>query len=195
MRGAIAKIESFWNPLVSLAYRAQTGHPYSLTFRGDANGDGTSGNDAFYVPTGPNDSKVTWADATQEANFFAFVNANKDLKKYMGQVMPANSSYNSWQHTIDLHIEQDLPIIPGVKCALFADCLNFANLLSKKWGVVNGLDWSTSYSGYNRSVAQANYNPTTNQYAYTFTSSTLGTPINFTDLSRYQIQVGAKISF
>ncbi|MFI5358082.1 MAG: hypothetical protein ACHQ4G_12175, partial [Opitutales bacterium] len=179
---------------VSLVFRAQTGHAFSWVFSGDANGDGISGNDSFYVPTGPSDPKVAWANPTQEANFFAFIN-NTDLKKYMGQVAPSNSSFNPWQKTLDIHVEQDIPIYHGMKLSLFADCLNFANLIKKSWGVVNGLDFSTSYNGYNRSVASATYNPTTAQYVYTFTSSTLGTPINFTDLSRWQLQVGAKLSF
>jgi Carboxypeptidase regulatory-like domain len=179
---------------ISAIFRAQTGHAYSWVFSGDANGDGISGNDSFYVPSGPNDPKVTWADATQQANFFNFV-ANTDLRKYMGQVVPANSSFNPWQKTLDVHLEQEIPIYRKARLSVFFDCLNFANLFNKNWGVVNGLDFGNSYSGYNRSVASATYNAATNQYAYTFTSSTLGGQITFTDLSRWQLQIGAKLEF
>lgn len=179
---------------ISAVFRAQTGHAYSWVFSGDANGDGIQGNDAFYVPTGPSDPKVAWADPNQEAAFFSFVNTT-DLKKYLGQVVPANSSYNPWQKTVDLHLEQEIPIYRRAKLTAYLDCLNFANLLNKNWGVVNGLDFATSYNGYNRAVASATYNAAKNQYNYVFTSSTLGTEINFTDLSRWQIQLGLKLSF
>jgi len=179
---------------ITAIFRAQTGHAYSWIFNGDANGDGVSGNDSFYVPSGPSDPKVTWADATQQANFFNFV-ANTDLKKYMGQVVPANSSFNPWQKTLDVHLEQEIPVYRKVKLSVFFDCLNFANLFNKSWGVINGLDFGTGYSGYDRNVASAAYNATTNTYAYTFTSSTLANQVTFTDLSRWQLQIGAKIDF
>jgi len=175
-------------------FRAQTGHAYSWIFSNDANGDGITGNDAFYMPSGPNDPKVTWADATQQANFFNFVN-NTDLKKYLGQVVPGNSSFNSWQKTLDVHLEQEIPLYRKVRLSVFFDCLNFANLFNKSWGVQNGLDFATSFNGYNRSVASGTYNATTNTYAYAFTSSTLGNQITFTDASRWQLQIGAKIDF
>ncbi len=179
---------------ISGVFRAQTGHAYSWVFSGDVNGDGVSGNDSFYVPTGPDDPKVAWADATQKANFFNFVNGT-DLKKYMGSVVPANSSFNSMQKTLDLHIEQEIPLTHRARLTAFFDCLNFGNLINKNWGVATGLDFGTGYSGYNRSVASATYNAATNQYNYTFTSSTLASQINFTDLSRWQVQLGAQLQF
>ena len=44
-------------------------------------------------------------------------------------------------------------------------------------------------------MASGTYNATTNTYAYAFTSSTLGNQITFTDASRWQLQIGAKIDF
>jgi hypothetical protein len=170
---------------VTAVFRAQTG---------DANGDGVSGNDAFYVPSGPDDPKVTWADATQKLLFFDFV-SHTDLSKYMGKVVPANSSFNPWQQTLDVHLEQEIPLYRKAKLSVFFDCLNFANLFNKNWGIINGLDFGNSWSGYNRSVASASFNATTNTYAYTFTANTLGNQITFTDLSRWQVQIGAKIEF
>ena len=182
-------------------FRLQTGHAYSWVFNGDANGDGTNGNDSFYVPNGPNDPKVTWStnanDPTgsiQAANFWSFVNST-DLKKYEGQVVPANSSFNPMQKTVDLHLEQDVPLSnTRLKLSLFFDCLNFANLINKNWGAVTGIDFGTGYSGYNRAVASTTINAA-GQYVYTFNSNTQTTPIVFTDLSRWQMQIGAKLEF
>jgi hypothetical protein len=178
---------------VSAVFRAQTGHAYSWVFGSDVNGDGTNGNDAFYVPTGPDDPKVTWADATQKAAFFDFVD-HSQLKKFKGQIVPPFSAYNPWQKTLDLHLEQSIPIHGSIRVSVFMDCINFANLLDKSWGVVDGLDFGTGYSGYNRKVATATV--ANGQYAYKFdASSTLSAQPTFVDLSRWQLQVGAKILF
>jgi hypothetical protein len=183
-------------------FRMQPGTAYSWVFSNDVNNDGTNGNDAFYVPNGPNDPKVTWSTSAsdptgsiQAAAFWSFVNSS-DLKKYEGQIAPPFSSFNPWQQTIDMHLEQDIPLTYGnMKFTLFADCLNFANLFNKHWGIVSGMDFGTGpNSGYNRGVASATINAS-NQYVYTFSANTLTSLQTFTDLSRYQIQLGAKISF
>lgn len=182
-------------------FRAQPGTVYSWVFNSDVNND-TIKNDAFYVPSGPNDPKVVWstsaADPTgsiQQAAFWTFVN-NTDLKKYMGQIVPPNSSSNPWQKTIDLHVEQEIPLhYSTVKLTLFADCLNFANLLNRNWGVVTGMDFGTGINnGYDRQVASATINAA-NQYVYTFSPSTMASLITFTDLSRWQLQLGARVDF
>ncbi len=179
---------------ISGVFRLQTGHAYSWVFASDANGDGTNGNDAFYVPSGPTDPKVTWADPTQQAAFFDFVN-HSQLKNFMGQIVPPYNAYNPIQKTIDVHIEQEIPLYRNVKFSVYLDCLNFANLFNRNWGVINGLDFGTGSNGYNRRVAGATYNAATNTYAYTFSSSTLSSQPTFTDLSRWQVQIGAKLEF
>lgn len=182
-------------------FRDQIGHTFSWVFFGDANNDGSSGNDSFYVPAGPTDPKVVWstsgADPTgsiQAANFWAFV-AGTDLKKYQGQIVPANRSSNPTQKTIDLHLEQEIPLsFHNSRLLLFVDCLNFANIFKKTWGVTTGQDFGNGYSAYSRPVASATVNAS-GQYVYTFSSSTQGTQQVFTDLSRWQLQLGARIEF
>jgi Carboxypeptidase regulatory-like domain len=179
---------------ISGIFRAQTGHAYSWTFASDVNGDGTNGNDAFYVPTGPSDPKVTWADPAQQAAFFDFV-SHSQLKNYMGRIVPPESAYNPFQKTLDVHFEQEIPLYKQTRLSLYVDCLNFANLFNKSWGVVNGLDFGTGSSAYNRRVAGGTYNAATGTYAYTFSSSTLSSQPTFTELSRWQLQLGAKLAF
>ncbi len=173
---------------ISAAFRAQTGHSYSWTFRGDANGDGNSTNDLLYVPTGPTDPKVVWNSATERDAFFAFVNSST-LSKYAGQIAPRNSEYSPWQKTLDLRVSQQIPVYGSTRLEVFADCSNFANLLNKNWGIVNGIDFS-----YYRPVAGATIN-SSGQYLYFFNQSTLAGVPTFTDLSRWQIQVGARLTF
>ena len=187
---------------LSASFRVQPGTRYSWVFSNDANGDGTSGNDAFYVPSGPADPKIVWSTSVsdptgsiQAAAFWDFVNGT-DLKKFEGRIVPPNSSNNPWQKTLDLHFEQELPLsYRDTKITLFADCLNFANLFSKRWGVVTGMDFFTGGNGgYTRKVASQTINGS-GQYVYTFSSSTLTSLITFTDLSRWQLQLGARVDF
>ncbi|HUJ44307.1 MAG TPA: carboxypeptidase regulatory-like domain-containing protein [Opitutaceae bacterium] len=182
--------------------RIQTGHAYSWIFQNDANGDGTTGNDAFYVPT-PTDTRVTWA-ATNFASataahdaFFNWLNGT-DLIKRIGSIAPPNSSFNPEQQTIDLHVEQHIPLpyTNKVRLSVFWDCLNFANLLNDRWGAITGLDFGTGFNGYNRSTGvTATYVASTNTYTYAWNPTQVSAQPAFTDLSRWQMQIGAKLEF
>ena len=187
-------------------FRLQTGHAYSWVFNGDANGDGTTGNDAFYVPT-PDDTKVVWsagsgstafasAQAAHDA-FFTWL-AGTDLKTRMGQVAAPNSSFNPEQQTVDLHLEQRIPFprYEKVRLSVYVDWLNFANFLNSRWGAITGLDFGTGNNGYERYTGvTAAYNATTNQYTYTWVPTSVSAQPPFTDLSRWQVQLGARLEF
>ena len=188
--------------IVTAVLRIQTGHAYSWIFQNDVNGDGTTGNDAFYVPT-PTDPTVTWAAGTfasataAQTAFFSWLN-NTDLIKRIGSIAPPNSSFNPEQQTVDLHLEQRIPMprYNKVRLSIYLDCLNFANLLNDRWGAVTGLDFGTGFSGYNRSTGiTATYSSTTKMYTYTWNPAQVSAQPPFTDLSRWQLQVGAKLEF
>ena len=182
---------------LTAVFRLQTGHAYSWVFNGDANGDGTSGNDALYVPLSPADGRINWTSTANRDAFFTWL-AGTDLKKYMGKIAPPNSSYNPEQQTVDLHIEQELPMpsYNKVRLSLYVDCLNFANLLNSRWGAITGLDFGTGNNGYNRYAGIAStYNAVTNQYNYTWTPANVSAQPPFTDLSRWQVQLGARLEF
>ncbi len=181
---------------LSANFRLQTGHSYSWVFHNDANGDGGP-YDAFYVPASPSDPKITWASSSQRDAFFAWLDGT-DLAGKKGTIAMPNSSFNKEQHTIDLHVEQQIPLPYWEKARLsvFFDCYNFANLLNKSWGAVTGLDFGTGFLGYNRDTGvTGTYNAATNQYAYSFNATQVSAQPPFTDLSRYQIQIGARLEF
>lgn len=186
---------------LTAVFRAQTGHVYSWVFYGDFNGDGTSGNDAFYVPSQADVSsgKVAFATAAQQTAFYSFVASQPDLQKNLGQTVAPDSSFGSWERTLDLKLTQNIPVVHPLKLTAYITCNNFANLLDKNWGIVDQMDFGTGYNGYNRNVASATYSAAGNggkgQYTYTFTSSTLASPIVFTDLSRWQVETGLKLEF
>jgi len=182
---------------VSAQFIAQTGQAFSYTFYGDADGSGGSAQSLFYVPTGPSDPKVAWSSTTEEANFFSYLNGHPELEKYAGQIAPRNAFYAPWQHTVNLHFEQQLPAYGSAHFTVFADCFNFANLLNKTWGIVSNYN-----SGFGEvTVAGADYLPAANggqgQYVYRFNSTTLSTsaPTIYSDESRWAMQVGVRLEF
>ncbi len=180
---------------ISAQFIAQTGQAFSYVFKGDADGSGISNESLFYVPTGPSDPLVTWASPTEEAAFFQYLATNPDLARWAGKVTSRNSSFSQWQRTLNLHVEQEIPIKGSAHLTLFADCFNFANLLNKKWGVV------TNYDGVfeTQTIAGTGFNPAGNggkgQYIYTFNAGTFGVPTTYSDMSRWNIQVGARLEF
>jgi hypothetical protein len=177
---------------VSLVYQGRTGRPYSWVFYGDANGDGFGFNDLLYVPTGPDDPKVTWANTAQRDAFFAFVESST-LAKYKGSHPSRNSETSPWLSTVDLKFTQALPIYKKAKAELYVNILNFANLIDDSWGIQEEVPFS-----FRRAVASARYIQATNQWEYTFTNSTLNavpTTVDDTPVSRWQVLAGMRIRF
>ncbi len=176
---------------VSLIYQGRSGHPYSWVYYGDANGDGFTYNDLFYMPNGPTDPKVTWTNPAERDAFFAFAH-NEGLDKYNGRVVPRNSEVSRWLQTFDLKFTQTVPVYKKVHTEFYLNFINFANFFSKRWGLQEEVPFS-----YKRAVASTTINAS-GQYVYGFNSTTLNTqPItaNDTPISRWQIQTGARIKF
>lgn len=177
---------------VSVIYEGRTGRPYSWVFYGDANGDGFTFNDLFYVPDGPGDTKVRWTNNEQRDAFFAFA-AESGLDQYAGQVAPRNSERSPWQNTIDLKFIQTIPLHGRFSADLYLNLINFANLLDSDWGILEEVPFS-----YRRAVAGTTFDTATNQYVYNFTSSTLNpvpVVVNQFPVSRWQVQAGVRLRF
>jgi hypothetical protein len=175
----------------SAQFITETGQPYSFVFKGNADGAGITGEDLFYVPTGPGDPKVEWLSATEETNFFNYLASNPQLSKWAGQIAPRNSAYAPWQETLNLHAEQQIPIWRSVRVTIFGDCYNFSNLIDKHSGLVDNFN----NSFYTQTIAGTGFNAKTDQYIYTFNPGTLGIPTIYSDLSRWQLQIGARLEF
>jgi hypothetical protein len=176
---------------ISAQFITQTGQPYSFVFKGNVDGSGITGEDLFYVPSGPNDPKVQWLSATEETNFFNYMATNPQLAKWAGQIAPRNIALAPWQETLNLHVEQGIPVWHNYRVTVFADCYNFSNLIDKSSGIVD--NYNNAF--VTQTIAGAGYNVKTNQYIYTFNPGTLGTPSIYSDLSRWQVQIGARLEF
>ena len=126
---------------VGLVYEGRSGRPYSYVYSNDANGDGRSANDLFYVP---NPGEVLFGnlagstftpDAEMEKSFYAWLAANPQLAKYAGGYAPANQFRTGWINTFDIRISQQLPgFMKGHKSEVWLDIQNVGNMLNKKWG-------------------------------------------------------------
>lgn len=173
-------------------YEGRTGRPYSWVFFNDINRDGngdgnTTDNDLFYVPTGPDDTKVTWASPTQRDAFFAFVESTT-LQSYKGRVVPRMSERSPWVDRLDLSLRQELPIWGKVKAEFTLNLINALNLINDEWGLVKEVPFS-----YGRGVASGTYNSVTNTYAYSYNGASVIR--NRNTESRWQIQTGIEIKF
>ena len=175
----------------AVSYRGQTGHNYSWVFYNDVNGDGNGSGayDQFYMPSDADltSGKVTFAVAAQKDAFLAYAKS-VGLDKYAGQIVPRNSFVSKWQDTVDLHFSQQLPLSPKFGVEVYLDVINFANMLDKSMGIVEGVDF-----GYVRGIMNGVSNATGTSYAYTFGQVQ---PMQiYTELSRWQVQLGARIKF
>lgn len=128
---------------IGLVYEGRSGRPYSYVYANDANGDGRSANDLFYVPKGPGDvlfgtlaaNGQFTANAQMEKDFFTWLAANPDLAKYAGSSTPANGFRSGWINTFDIRISQQLPgFMKGHKSEIWLDIQNVGNMINKDWG-------------------------------------------------------------
>lgn len=176
---------------ITAQFITENGFPYSFVFKGNVDGSGITGEDLFYVPSGPNDPKVEWISTTEETNFFNYLATNPQLSKWAGQIAPRNSALAPWQETLNLHVEQEIPVWRNYRVTIFADCYNFSNLIDKHSGIVDNFNGSFVA----QTIAGAGFDTKTDKYIYTFNPGTLGTPSIYSDLSRWQAQVGARVDF
>src|SRR5207342_3111843 len=92
----------------SLFYNGQSGRPYSFVFNGDANGDGRTGNDLLYVPSGPDDVIIrngTWEQLD------AFIAGDDALSGHRGQILPRNAGRAPWSNAMDLRLAAKIPTV------------------------------------------------------------------------------------
>jgi outer membrane receptor for ferrienterochelin and colicin len=194
---------------VGLFYEGRSGRPYSYIFTGDANGDGRTFNDLFYVPSGPGDvlfgslsaNGTFTADPVMEQQFWDWLATQDGLDAYKGRYAPENGFRANWVNTFDLRISQELPgFFKGHKSKIWVDVQNVGNLLNKDWGHV--IDY-----GFNANLAAASLiGIHDGKYVYGYRSGTefgqasaLGVPTDAdgqtNGISQWSVQVGLKYEF
>ena len=183
---------------ISLYYEGRSGNPYSFVYAGDVNQDGVSFNDLVYVPKDGSDPVLGTLSSTAKDQLLAFVDQS-GLAKYAGKYAPRHAFFMPWTNRLDLHVSQMIPLhFKNSQLEVFADFVNFGSWFSKK---LFGYYETIQGGGDNellatRTFGAAAYNATTGQLAMTGTAFTPppDAVIN-NDLSRWRIQLGARLKF
>lgn len=132
----------------SLIYIGQSGSPYTYMVQSDANGDGVTGNDIFYIPRsradismdGNGDRVSGFGTAAEQdaayAQLDAFINGEDCLREHRGSIMTRNSCRNPWISFLNARVTKIFPTIQGQSVELSADIFNVLHLLNEDWGLI-----------------------------------------------------------
>lgn len=186
--GYVFKWAEGWDTDVSVVMDARTGRPYSVNFNNDFNGDNIAGNDVFYVPTGPNDPIVTFAEEFPVVEFFDFL-AAEGLDAYAGSHVPRNAERNKNVYRWDIKVRQSVPIYGPAKFELFFDILNVGNLIDEDWGLVEEYSFP-----FHRDIADGRITDN-NLIEYSRFDPDEPSVRVGTYRSRWHIQLGGRLSF
>ncbi len=186
-----------WRSTASLYYEGRSGNPYSWVFGGDLNTDGLANNDILVVPTDANDSKFDFSGMTspQRDAMFAYIQKS-GLAQYAGGKVPKNSFIEPWFNRLDLKFVQNIPIQGSTKMEIFVDFVNFGYFLSKKtFGYTEIAPFLSNDVFRTRSLTgSATAYATDGRIKPTYTADPVGYLID-NGMSRWRVQLGAKISF
>lgn len=121
----------------SLFYEGRAGRPFSYVFVGDANGDGVSGNDLFFIPA-PGQVQFSSNSSAQDiAAFQRYIDEARYLRDNQGSVAGRNAVRNPSVNQFDLRLSQQLPGFFGDNRAeFFVDIQNIGNLINEDWGKI-----------------------------------------------------------
>ncbi|NRA71703.1 MAG: TonB-dependent receptor [Gammaproteobacteria bacterium] len=154
------------NSRFSLQGERSSGRSYSWVFE---NGFGAfGGQDNFkrgeflaYIPTGADDSAVTYTDGYSYEMLKEVIDAN-DLGKYAGSIVPKNSASGPWVSRLDFKFEQEIPgFADDHKGTFFVSVKNLLNLIDSSAGKVYTTDFKNS-----RDLVNVDYDRANNQYIY-----------------------------
>ncbi len=192
-----------WGTTVSGFLEYAQGGRFSYTYAGDINRDGipsifsSSVNDLLYIPTSSEIQQMNFSgDATaqneQRAAFEAYIQQDDYLSDNRGSYAERYGALAPWRSRLDIKILQDFnfKLSNGKTNAiqLSIDILNFGNLLSSDWGVVQQ---PTNVQPIGVSV-----DPVSNEPTYTFNTNLNDTFVNDSSLqSRWQMQFGLRYIF
>lgn len=157
-----------WQTTIGLIYEAKSGSPYSLYYYGDVNGDGSNGNDLFFIPTDAQIDKMAFDEVkvnnTNNTNRFIlavlgdkfngtlteqnqrdlmkyWISNDSYLSKHRGEYYKRYADNLAFEHHFDVHLAQKFSFrVAGEvqSLELSMDVINVGNLLNKDWGHTYG---------------------------------------------------------
>jgi len=110
----------------------QEGQPQSYVMGSqDLEGDGFFGRHLLYVPTGPDDPAVVFADSFDYDAFDAW----RRREGLSTGFTKRNEEFADWSYRLDLRLDQEFPIYNDIKGVGYIKVYNFLNMLNDDWGV------------------------------------------------------------
>ncbi|HUR00897.1 MAG TPA: TonB-dependent receptor [Gemmatimonadaceae bacterium] len=179
----------------SLLFRARSGTPYAFTVSGgDANADGTTRNDLFYVPRSLSD--FTLANPEAYPALEDLIESRPCLRAQRGQMMKRNSCRNPAVLSLDGRLARHFRVKGNRVAEVSANLFNVPNLLNRRWGLVRETSNREDVplipiSGWD----SANNRP---RYSIPVLDGTAILPAIdrvVPDASRWRIQLGARFDF
>ncbi len=185
--GVLSKVFQKTGTTVSTFFEYAQGGRYNYIYGGDINNDGSSINDLLYIPTESEIGQMTFSGEGQAEAFEAFIQQDDYLNDRRGEYAERYGAVAPWRGRWDVKVLQDIKVNDKNKFQLSIDVLNFGNLISSKWGLVQEQAFDQVLGV---SVDDAN-NPT-----YSFDTNRTDTfTFNTSALSRWTAQVGVRYIF
>lgn len=176
-----------WGTTVSAFIEYARGGRFSYTYGGDINGDGAFGNDLLYVPTSNEIGQMTFSGGSSMGSAYdSFIAQDDYLSGRRGQYAERYGALAPWRGRWDVKILQDLKVTDDNTLQFSIDILNFGNLISSDWGLVQTPN----------SVQPIGVSFDGNTPVYTF-DGTLNETFGYDAslMSRWQMQFGLRYTF
>lgn len=186
----------FASTSIGLFYSGQSGAPFTFGVNGDVNGDGSFGNDQFYIPRDQNDiNLVDDGDVTAAEQWAALdrLISNDDyLSENRGKISERNAGRTPWTNIVDIRFTQEfkLELANGKtnRLQFTFDIENIGNMLNKDWGNINTVRFDdfdiVSYEGLNEA----------GETTYTF-DTRVDEPWTLSNASIWRAQFGVRYIF
>ncbi len=191
-------LPTFYGVKVGFKYSGIGGTRYSLLSGANNNGDFVTTNDLAYVFDRNNTNVPDRVRNGLQAlldNPLASQSIKDYILKYEGTFAERNGGINNFFGQVDLRVSKKINITKRQNIEVSADFFNFANLLSKKWGVTETLGTQALYGlGVPASGATAaipNYDTTNRQFNYRINNTGVVNPSG----NPWQIQLGLRYGF
>ena len=176
----------------SLFYSGQSGRPWSANYAFDYNGDARGTNDLLFIPASA--AGYTFTNGTFE-DLMTFVNAEKCLADYIGEIHERNACRSPWMNTLDGRLNVGLPF-KRVKAEITLDVLNMINLFDNQKGLIK-------YANFNDLLVVRPAFSSSGAVTYNLQNIVINgvaqTPeqqfTRFDLASRWQMQLGGRIRF
>ncbi|RZL45895.1 MAG: TonB-dependent receptor [Pedobacter sp.] len=191
-------LPTFYGVKIGFKYSGMGGTRYTLLSGANNNGDFVTTNDLAYIFDRNNSSVPANVRTGLQAlldNPLASQSLKEYILKYEGTFAERNGGINNFFGQVDLRVSKKINITKRQNIEISADVFNFANLLSKKWGVTETLGTQALYGlgipASGTTPAVTNYNTTTRQFNYRVNNTGVVNPSG----NPWQIQLGLRYGF